>query len=269
MTRLSDSPTATSLRIIGLIPARLASTRLPGKVLADLAGKPMVQHVYERACQSRLLAEVRVATDEPQVVAAVEGFGGQAVLTSPDHASGTDRLAEVARGLDCDLIVNLQGDEPLLRPEIIDAAIAPFLSEPGLRLGTLATPITTQEEHLQPSAVKVVCDQRGFALYFSRCPLPYFRLDPGEELPAEAPRVHPRSGLVPLKHIGLYVYTRETLLWLAELPRTPLEITESLEQLRALENGCPIRVVTVDYSPIGVDTPEDLERVRRLLGEEE
>lgn len=268
MTSLPAPPTGPPQRIVGLIPARLASARLPGKVLADLAGKPMVQHVYERACQSRLLAEVRVATDEPRVAAVVEGFGGQAVLTSPDHASGTDRLAEVARGLDCDLIVNLQGDEPLLRPEIIDAAIAPFLTEPGLRLGTLATPISTLEEHQQPSAVKVVCDQRGFALYFSRCPLPYFRLDPGEELPAEALRVHPRSGLAPLKHIGLYVYTRETLLWMAQLPRTPLEITESLEQLRALENGCPIRVVTVDYSPRGVDTPEDLERVRRLLGEE-
>lgn len=253
------------MRIIGMIPARLASTRLPRKVLLDIAGKPMVQHVYERACQSQHLDEVIVATDNDEVFAAVEGFGGNAVMTSADHASGTDRLAEVARELQGDLVVNLQGDEPLLRPEIIDAAIAPFLAEPGLRLGTIATPIATLEEHLEPSAVKVVVDQRGFALYFSRCPIPYFRLDPGTDLTAEAPRVHPRSGLQPLKHIGMYVYTRETLLWMAALPRTPLEITESLEQLRALENGCPIRVVTVDYSPIGVDTPEDLERVRKLL----
>ena len=253
------------MRIIGMIPARLASTRLPRKVLLDIAGKPMVQHVYERACQSQHLDEVIVATDNDEVFAAVEGFGGNAVMTSADHASGTDRLAEVARELQGDLVVNLQGDEPLLRPEIIDAAIAPFLTEPGLRLGTIATPIATLEEHLEPSAVKVVVDQRGFALYFSRCPIPYFRLDPGTDLTAEAPRVHPRSGLQPLKHIGMYVYTRETLLWMAALPRTPLEITESLEQLRALENGCPIRVVTVDYSPIGVDTPEDLERVRKLL----
>ena len=252
-------------RIVGLIPARLASTRLPGKVLLDLAGKPMVQHVVERARQSRYLAEVLVATDSPEVVAAVERYGGRAVMTSPDHASGTDRLAEVARQLECDLVVNLQGDEPLLRPDIIDAAIEPFLHEPGLRLGTIATPITTLPEHLEPSAVKVVVDQRGFALYFSRCPLPYFRLDPGVALDDAAPRVHPKSGLHPLKHIGLYVYTKETLLWMAALPRTPLEITESLEQLRALENGCPIRVVEVDYSPIGVDTPEDLERVRELL----
>ncbi len=253
------------MRIVGMIPARLASTRLPGKVLLDIAGKPMVQHVYERAMQSQHLSEVIVATDSDEVFAAVQAFGGVAALTSADHASGTDRLAEVAAGLDCDLIVNLQGDEPLLRPDIIDAAIKPFLHEAGLRLGTIATPITTLEEHLEPSAVKVVVDQRGFALYFSRCPIPYFRFDPGQQVDRGAPRVHPKSGLQPLKHIGLYVYTRETLLWMAGLQRTPLEITESLEQLRALENGCPIRVVTVDYSPIGVDTPEDLERVRKLL----
>jgi len=252
-------------RIVGMIPARLASTRLPNKVLLDLAGKPMVQHVYERACQSAHLSEVLIATDSPEVLAAVEAFGGRAAMTSPDHASGTDRLAEVARQTDCDLIVNLQGDEPLLRPDIIDAAIAPFLTETGLRLGTLATPITTPEEHLEPSAVKVVVSQQGFALYFSRCPIPYFRLDPGVTLDDTAPRVHPKSGLHPLKHIGLYVYTKETLLWMASLPRTPLEITESLEQLRALENGCPIRVVEVDYSPIGVDTPADLERVRKMM----
>ncbi|MEN6640850.1 MAG: 3-deoxy-manno-octulosonate cytidylyltransferase [Armatimonadia bacterium] len=251
------------MRIIGMIPARLASTRLPRKVLLDIAGKPMVQHVYERACQSQHLSEVVVATDNAEVFAAVEAFGGKVAMTSPDHASGTDRLAEVARNMECDLIVNLQGDEPLLRPEVIDAAVAPFLQEQGLRLGTVATPITTLEEHVEPSAVKVVVDQRGFALYFSRCPIPYFRLDAGQE--AGDSRTHPKSGLQPLKHIGLYVYTKETLLWMASLERTPLEITESLEQLRALENGCPIRVVTVDYSPIGVDTPEDLERVRELL----
>jgi len=253
------------MRIIGLIPARLAATRLPGKVLLDIAGKPMVQHVYERARQSRHLSEVIVATDSEEVFAAVEGFGGVAAMASPDNGSGTDRVAGGAGGLGWDLVVNLQGDERLLRPEIIDAAIEPFLHEDGLRLGTIATPITTAEEHFESSAVKVVVDQRGFALYFSRCPIPYFRLDPGVELPESEPRVHPKSGLQPLKHIGLYVYTRETLLWMAGLERTPLEMTESLEQLRAVENGCPIRVVKVDYSPIGVDTPEDLERVRKLL----
>jgi 3-deoxy-manno-octulosonate cytidylyltransferase (CMP-KDO synthetase) len=265
MTNHPLSPTPAAPRVIGLIPARLASTRLPGKVLADIDGKPMVQHVYERACESELLAEVVVATDEPTVVAAVEGFGGQAVLTACNHASGTDRLAEAVQHLKGDLVVNLQGDEPLLRSEIIDAAIIPFLSEPGLRMGTIATPIKTWEEYQQPSTVKVVCNLQGLALYFSRSPLPHFRLDPGDELSPEAPVVHPHSALTPLKHIGLYVYTRDTLLWLAQLPRTPLEISESLEQLRALENGCPIRVVTVDYSPAGVDTVEDLQRVREMM----
>lgn len=257
-----------SPRIVGMIPARLAATRLPGKVLLDIAGKPMVQHVYERAQQSRYLSEVLVATDSDEVLRAVEGFGGKAVMTSPDHVSGTDRLAEVARGTDCDLVINIQGDEPLIRPEIIDAAVAPFLVEEGLRLGTIATPILTLEEHLEDSAVKVVVDRRGFALYFSRCPIPFFRLDPGATWPVDKPRVHPKSGLTPLKHIGMYVYTRDTLLWMAGLERTPLEITEGLEQLRAVENGCSIRVVQVDYSPIGVDTPEDLARVRQIMERE-
>jgi len=155
-----------------------------------------------------------------------------------------------------------------MRPEIIDAAIGPFLAEEGLRLGTIATPIPTLAEHLEDSAVKVVVDQRGFALYFSRCPIPFFRLEPGVTPDPDAPRVHPKSGLMPLKHIGMYVYTRETLLWMAGLARTPLEITEGLEQLRAVENGCPIRVVQVDYSPIGVDTPEDLARVREMMESE-
>lgn len=255
-----------TLRIIGMIPARLASTRLPNKVLLDIGGKPMIQHVYERACQARYIQEVIVATDSEEVRQAVQGFGGQAVLTSAAHASGTDRLAEVAARRECDLIVNIQGDEPLVQPEIIEAAIEPFFQENSLRMSTIASPIHTLAEHLDPAAVKVVVDQQGYALYFSRSPIPYFRLPPGVEWDEQAPRVHPQSGLQPLKHIGLYVYTRETLLWMASLPRTPLETTESLEQLRALENGCRIRVVIVDYSPIGVDTPEDLNRVRRILG---
>lgn len=252
-------------RVVGLVPARYASTRLPGKVLADMCGKPMVQHVYERAAAAACLDEVIVATDDARVYDAVKAFGGTVVMTSPDHASGTDRLAEVVRDLKCDIVVNIQGDEPLLRPEVIEAAVAPFAAQDGLRLGTVATPITDLEEYTDPAAVKVVVDRQGFAMYFSRSPLPFFRLDPGVRLPADVPLCHPVSGLQPLKHIGLYVYTRDTLLWMAQLARTPLEITESLEQLRALENGCPIRVAVVDYSPIGVDTPEDLERVCRLM----
>jgi len=251
------------MRIAALIPARYASTRLDGKVLADIAGKPMVQHVYERATEAGCFDAVAVATDDERVAAAVRAFGGTVEMTRPDHASGTDRIAEVAGNSDYDLIVNIQGDEPLMDPHGIEAAVRPFLEEPGLRMGTIATRITHQQEHLDPWVVKVVVNCAGFALYFSRAPIPYFRIDGPQPAP-QNPQQHP-SGLWALKHIGLYVYTKDTLLWLAGLPRTMLEQTEGLEQLRALEHGCPIRVVEVDYSPIGVDTAEDLKLVRQIM----
>ncbi|MGC9317938.1 MAG: 3-deoxy-manno-octulosonate cytidylyltransferase [Armatimonadota bacterium] len=254
--------------VIGMIPAHYASTRLPGKVLLDLAGKPMIQRVYERCRQAELLDEVLVATDDERVREAVLAFGGRVEMTSPEHRSGTDRLAEVAGRRDCDIICNVQGDEPMIEPEAIDAAVEPFLDDPQLQMGTIATPIETLEEHLDPAAVKVVTDADGWALYFSRSPIPHFRLDPGAEQP-DAPRRHPDSGLMPLKHIGLYVYRRAMLLWYARQPPSLLERTESLEQLRVLEAGRRIRVVEVDYSPIGVDTPEDLARVRELLARRE
>lgn len=253
------------MRIAAVIPARYGSSRLNGKVLADIVGKPMVQHVYERAQEVGCFDEVTVATDDDRVAEAVRGFGGAVVMTRADHASGTDRIAEVAANRDYDLIVNIQGDEPLIRPDVIEAAVRPFTEEPGLRMGTIATRIHEYEEHMNPAAVKVVVNLQGFALYFSRAPIPYFRIDENKAQ-CDAPRQHP-CGLWPLKHIGLYVYTKETLLWLAGLRPTLLEQTEKLEQLRALENGCPIRVVEVDYSPIGVDTPEDLEAVRQIFEE--
>jgi 3-deoxy-manno-octulosonate cytidylyltransferase (CMP-KDO synthetase) len=253
------------MKIVGMIPARYKSSRLPGKVLADIAGKPMIQHVYERAKQARSLSEVVVATDDERVLRAVGEFGGKAEMTSPYHETGTDRLAEVAGRSDADLIVNLQGDEPMMDPQVIEAVVAPFLMEKGLRMGTVATPIRTAAEHLEDSTVKVVLDGRGYALYFSRAPIPYFRVDGPAPWSLEERRQHPRSKLWPLKHLGLYAYTKETLLWLTGLKPTPLEQTEKLEQLRALENGCPIRVVTVDYSAIGVDTEADLEAVRRRM----
>lgn len=253
------------MKIIGMIPARYAATRLNGKVLVPLAGKPMVQHVYERASQAGSLNEVLVATDDERVRRAVEAFGGRVEMTSPHHSSGTDRLAEVAARVECDIVVNIQGDEPLLDPQVIEAALAPFLLEHELRIGTVACPIRTLEEHLDSAVVKVVLDRRGYALYFSRSPIPFFRLDSPSPWLQDSRRQHPVSELWPLKHIGLYVYRTEDLLWFAGLKPTPLELTEKLEQLRALENGCPIRVATVDYSPISVDTPEDLERVRAIM----
>ncbi len=253
------------MKITGIIPARYQSTRLPGKVLLDIAGKPMIQHVYERCRQAQLLDEVVIATDDTQVRDAAESFGADVEMTRADHASGTDRLAEVAARRDCDVIVNVQGDEPMIEPAAIDAAVAPFLDDPVLSFGTIATEITTIKEHNEWTTVKVVVDAQGYALYFSRAPIPYFRID-GDTAQPELPRQHPKSGLAPLKHIGLYVYRRETLLWFAGLAPSALELTEGLEQLRALEAGCPIRVVQVDYSPIGVDTEEDLERVREIMG---
>lgn len=250
--------------IIGLIPARYRATRLPGKVLLNIAGKPMIQHVYERACQAAVLDEVIIATDDERILRVVQRFGGRAVMTRPDHASGTDRIAEVVRSLPCALVVNIQGDEPMIPPTAIDAAVQPLLDDPDVAMATLATDITTREEHHDPAAVKVVVDAQGWALYFSRAPIPFFRLDPGQAEP-DHPRRHPRSGLLPLKHIGLYVYRRDTLLWFASLPPSPLEQTEGLEQLRALDAGCRIKVSRVDYSPVSVDTPADLERVRRLM----
>ncbi len=254
------------MKTIGIIPARYASTRLPGKALALIAGEPMVWHVYQRARRARSLQEVIVATDDERIWRAVLERDGEAVLTRPDHASGTDRLAEVAATLDCDLVVNIQGDEPLMEPAVIDAAVAPFLAEPGLRMSTAATSIRNPEEYRDPATVKVVLDERGYALYFSRSPLPYFLLDSAWGASDNTYR-DLDTGLSALKHLGLYVYRRETLLWLSGLTPTALEQAEKLEQLRALGHGCPIRVVAVDYSPLGVDTPEDLEAVRRIVGE--
>jgi len=248
-----------------MIPARYTAARLPGKVLADIAGKPMVQHVYERARQAESLDELLVATDDERIFAVVTGFGGRAVMTSPEHKSGTDRLAEVAASMECDVVANIQGDEPLVESGAIDALVEPFLSDPNLRMSTLAARLENYEEHMEPSVVKVVVDKKGFALYFSRAPIPYFRLDTSDQWSDNKPKQHPVSGIWPLRHVGLYAYTREMLLWLSSLPQTALEMTENLEQLRALENGCRIKVIEVAYDALSVDTPEDLERVRLIM----
>lgn len=248
MSRAASQP-----RVVGLIPARYASSRFPGKALAELQGKPMVQHVVERASRARLLDEVVVATDDQRILDAVRGFGGKACLTSPDHPSGTDRIAEVARDLACDLVVNIQGDEPLIDPAVIDRAVEPLAACPDIAMGTLGRPMGGAEA-ADPSKVKVVVDRQGFALYFSRSPIPYLRDG------APPPDARPY-----LLHIGLYVYRRDTLLQLAGLRPTPLEERERLEQLRALEHGIRIRVVLTDHDSFGVDTPADLERVRKLM----
>ena len=191
------------MTVVGMIPARYAATRLPGKVLADICGKPMLQHVHERATRAATVGEVIIATDDERVAAVAAGFGARVAMTSPDHKSGTDRLAEVARRLDCDIIVNIQGDEPLIDPRIVDRAVQPLLDDENVRMATLATRATAHE-WASASVVKVVCDGRGDALYFSRRQIPYFRLDdPAQEAALAGDLVHPVSGCRPLKHIGL------------------------------------------------------------------
>ncbi|MEO6191409.1 MAG: 3-deoxy-manno-octulosonate cytidylyltransferase [Thermoanaerobaculia bacterium] len=240
--------------MVGAIPARYGSTRLPGKPLLPIAGRPMIEHVYTRVAQARGLDRVVVLTDDERIARAVEAFGGEWEMTPADCVSGTDRIAWAARRWDAAAtaaIINIQGDEPLIDPEEVSRLAAHLAAHPQDPVVTLATP-AAPEEMANPNAVKVVLARDGSALYFSRSAIPYPR---GE------------GGAAPLKHVGIYGYQRDALLRLAGLEPTPLERGESLEQLRALENGIPIRVLIVDRASIGVDTAEDLERVEKILTE--
>jgi 3-deoxy-manno-octulosonate cytidylyltransferase (CMP-KDO synthetase) len=242
------------MKITAIIPARYASTRFPGKALAEIGGKPMIQHVYERTARASLINEVIVATDDERIQRAVASFGGTCRMTRADHETGTDRLAEVAETVDADIVVNVQGDEPLIEPEMIDQAIRPFLSDTSLKMGTLKTRIRCLHDFLGPNVVKVVTDRDGYALYFSRSPLPFFR-DKWRDLKDES---FASGKLLCYKHVGLYVFRRDFLLEYAAMTPTFLELSEKLEQLRAVENGIRIRVEETEFESIGVDTPEDL-----------
>jgi 3-deoxy-manno-octulosonate cytidylyltransferase (CMP-KDO synthetase) len=246
------------MKITAVIPARYASVRFPGKALAEIGGRPMIQHVYERTAKSRLISRVIVATDDRRIADAITVIGGEAIMTATDHETGTDRLAEVAAGLDADIVVNVQGDEPLIDPAMIDEAILPFLEDTTLQMGTVKTRIKCLHDFLSPNVVKVVTDNRGDALYFSRSPLPFFR-DKWKDLKDES---FCCGRLLCYKHVGLYVYRRDFLLKFAAMPPTFLEISEKLEQLRAIENGIRIRVVETEFESIGVDTPEDLQKAQ-------
>lgn len=226
--------------IIALIPARYESVRFPGKVLADRTGKPLIQHVCERARESRLVQRVIVATDSPRIAATIRAFGGEAIMTSAEHLNGTSRIAEAARGLDADIIVNLQGDEPQLDPDLIDKTVQLLLDHPEAPMATLASPFAPDEDPSDPNIVKVVMDDRGFARSFTR------RLD---AIPPAAP------GTTPLKHIGLYVYRAGFLQIYIALPPTPLEQAERLEQMRVIEHGYPIVVARGEVRHHGIDTP--------------
>lgn len=249
-TTKSDS----TIKVAAIIPARYASSRFPGKALAELVGSPMICHVYQRAAKARLVDEVYVATDDERIVEAIEAISGKAVMTRPDHASGTDRLVEAISHTDAEIIVNVQGDEPVIHPEMIDIAIGPILAGPDIVMTTLKKRIDSREELLDPNVVKVVTDHQGDALYFSRLPIPSYR----EE---GRPPIH-------YKHVGLYVYRRNFLESFSQLEPGPLEQAEHLEQLRVLENGHSIRVIETNHHTIGVDTPEDLEKAREWLLQE-
>jgi 3-deoxy-manno-octulosonate cytidylyltransferase (CMP-KDO synthetase) len=240
------------MKVLGVIPARYASTRFEGKALADLLGKPMIQHVYERASKCETLDRLVVATDDQRIFDAVKGFGGEAEMTG-EHPSGTDRIAEVAGRIAADVLVDVQGDEPLIEPAMIDEAVEPLLKDDSIDLGTLAYRIRSEAEYLNSNVVKVVMDREWFAMYFSRSPIPCVKSGGWRvDVPA-------------YRHIGLYVYRRYALLNFAQMPPSQLEMLEGLEQLRFLENGYRMKVVETTHESVGVDTPEDLVMVRNMM----
>jgi 3-deoxy-manno-octulosonate cytidylyltransferase (CMP-KDO synthetase) len=244
------------VKIVGIVPARYASTRFPGKSLASIAGKPLIQHVVERCQKAKSLSEVIVATDDPRIADVAKQFC-RVEMTRPEHPSGTDRIAEAAARCACDAVVNIQGDEPLIDPAVIDAVAGALARD---EMSTAATRIKNPDELDNPNVVKVVVNAAGRALYFSRRTIPYLR----EAASPEDVRGQ-LAAFAFLKHLGIYGYRRETLLRRVKFPVSPLENAEKLEQLRALENGVPIAVVQVDYDSIGVDVPADVKRVEQIL----
>ena len=240
-------------QVIAVIPARYASTRLPGKPLVSLAGQPMIQRVYERAKAAHTANRVIVATDDERIVKAVEAFGGEARMTRHDHRTGTERVAEVAAHVEGQIFVNVQGDEPLLDPKAVDTAVNALLEDSAAQIATVATPIKVPADIMDPNVCKVVLDFDDNALDFSRAPIPWVR-DTGTKLQVRH-----------LKHLGLYVFRRAALLEYPTLPQGELERIEQLEQLRWLENGWKIRVAEVEHDAVSVDVPEDVTRVEKLL----
>lgn len=240
-------------KVVVVIPARYASTRLPGKPLVPLAGKPMVQRVYERAKEAQTVHGVLVATDDQRIMDAVQAFGGEARMTRPDHRTGTERIAEVAAHAEGDVFVNVQGDEPLIDPLAIDIAVGALLEEPVAQIATVATPIRHAGDIMDPNVVKTVLDFEENALYFSRAPIPWIR------------ETQQKIRVKYWKHLGLYAFQRDALLEYPTLPQGELEKIEQLEQLRWLENGWKIRVAEVEHDAVSVDVPEDVARVEKLL----
>lgn len=240
---------------IGVIPARFASTRFQGKVLKLIGGKPMVQHVWENAKNAKLLDEVIIACDDEQVKKACLEFGAKVELTAKEHLSGTDRICEIVNPLEVVNVVNIQADEPLIRPQMIDSLLSALINDKSIYMATLAKKILAPEELSDPNVVKVVKDRSDWALYFSRSTIPHVR-----------PRQKQFSSTIFFKHIGLYAYTKDFLFTFKNLPKSNLETAEQLEQLRVLESGYKIKIIETEFETVGVDTPEDLEKAEKILG---
>lgn len=241
------------MRVVGIIPARFGSMRLPGKPLVKIGEKTLIEHVWHQASKAKSLNKIIVATDDQRIVDEVKRFGGEAVMTPADCASGTDRIAKVVERVPCDVVVNIQGDEPFLLPRYLDKLVDPFQKDRRLQMATLAAPLPDEELH-NPNSVKVVCDQEGYALYFSRAPIPFQR-----------DQEDTKSSVQPRLHLGVYAYHRSFLIRFAQLKHTPLEKCEKLEQLRALEHGIKIKVVNVSKSSLSIDTEEDLKAACQLI----
>jgi 3-deoxy-manno-octulosonate cytidylyltransferase (CMP-KDO synthetase) len=243
-------------KAIVVIPARFGSTRLTGKALAEIEGKPLVQHVYDRARLSKLASDCLIATDDERIKTACEKYGSKVMMTSDRHNSGADRMAEVAEKTDAEVYINVQGDEPLVDPDAVDLLIEMMFSDPSIQMGTLKRPIQSYEDYINPNMARVVCDSNDFALYFSRSAIPHLTKEEFEKAGSSRPV---------FKHIGMYSFRRDFLLEFANMPQSILEKTERLEQLRALEAGVKIKAPTTNYESVSVETPADLERVRALF----
>jgi len=243
------------MEAIGVIPARYCSSRFEGKVLADIAGKPMIQYVWERAKEAKVLDDVVIACDDERILRVAKDFGAKAVLTAKGHISGTDRIIEVINPLEVRIVVNIQADEPLINPVTIDSLTQTMLDNPKLVMATVAKRITDKKELEDPNVVKLVKDKNDYALYFSRAAIPFHVVSSEVENP------------IFYKHIGLYAFTKDFLFVYKNLPVSKLELTEKLEQLRVLEEGYRIKVIETEFDSVGVDTPEDLEKVRRILAQ--
>lgn len=249
--------------VVVVIPARWGSVRFPGKPLAEICEKPMIVWVIEQARQAKQASDVIVATDDQRIFDAVQSVGGKVVMTSPEHVSGSDRIAEVASDLNCDIVVNVQGDEPLMPPVNIDQVVQALVDHPDVSVSTLMVPITSREELADPNVVKVVVDKKGRALYFSRSPIPHDRDAQSSNAQSTAGDLPGHAGV--FKHLGLYAYRRSFLLEFTRMSPTPLELKEKLEQLRILENGFSIQVVQSEHDSIGVDSKEDLVKIEKIL----